>query len=135
MDQEVLNRFKDIQTQIDDIAQWKNPSSVQNRLEEMNNRIEDVTAIMTQISLKLQTLDFDKKFLEEFSDEDMKNLYLESGLKIDDVAEFLRQNKFQGVTDFNGTAYKYVNGQIKELDRRSIVGKFLRYHALKKRVA
>jgi hypothetical protein len=133
MEESVRIKIKDLQDQIDSVAQFRNPNTVEARLENINNQIEDLNRIMNTVSIKLQTLDFDKKFMEEFKDDEIKAFYQESGLKVQNIIEFLAKMK---VSEYQSEdyAYRLVSGHVKDLTIRSIIGKFLRYHALKNKI-
>ena len=126
---EVLHQhIKDLESRVLDLETIKNPLSFERRLDSLFGQVEDLTAKLVKITQKLKSFDMEKKYVEVFSDDELKSLYEASGLGISDVKEFIEKN-ITNMAIEQQTAWNYIYGKIKDVTNRSIIGKYLRHYA------
>ena len=69
---------------------------------------------------------FDDKFIEVFTNEEIRKFYRESGLSTQDVKLFIEKNITKGEKVSTQTVFRYENGEIENLKIRSVIGKYFR---------
>jgi hypothetical protein len=123
------NRLKDFDNRILEMEGRRSPDNVYNQIDDVYNRIETMTTNIDKILQRINTFNLDDKYVEIFSNEDLKNFYEQSGLSLPEIKQFVEKFITKENID-ESTAYRYVVGEIKELRCRSKIGKFLREAAI-----
>jgi len=129
--QKVEGSYKNCMSQILDIRAYREPQNWDAKLRELEGRVHSIHTNILIIKNKLESIKFDEKFLELFSDDELQNLYSQSGFSLNDVKEFLEKYILIGQQISLPTASNYVTGTIKDLKNRNIIGKFLREGAIR----
>lgn len=123
------NSIKDIINRIYELESQRTADSVWGKIDYAFNEIDVLTTKIDKIMQKINTINFDDKYIEVFSDEDLKSYYAQSGFSLPQIKEFVEKYITKEPID-ERTAYRYANGEMKDLRCRSKIGKFLREAAL-----
>lgn len=119
--------IRSLKDQIEAMEHYKNPLTTEGRLDLQNMKLEQLENLVTGISQKLQSYDRDERYLELFKDEQLREMYISSGVTSQQVKEFLQ--KARGIKDMTDQAVgPYLNGVIKDPFIRNQLGKFYRMH-------
>lgn len=135
--QEELKKLEDkiqnIQFQVDDLRNVRDPLRANQRIDLLEQRLEDFGVRLTEFDKKINAFGNDNKFIETFTDEEFKYLYNNSGLGAKDVANLIKANdKFKDLDTSAPTISKIVSGERGTLELRSYLGKQFRF-AISKR--
>ena len=129
----IRNDIRDLESRVRDLEGIKNPLTVEDRISHLYDMIDNITTSMANLMQKLNAINTDDKYIEVFDDKDLKGFYEVSGLMIKDVRDYIGKNITRAEIT-NVMAYNYVNGEVKDLKARSILGKYLRQHATNNKV-
>lgn len=129
-EEDVLDFCRDLSSRLIDVENYRNPQNIQNKVQFQFQLIEEMSNTMSQIMQKLKMLDFDERFIELFTDDDIKAYYMNSGLTASDVKKFV--DKAEGKDISMPTISLYVNAKIADLQLRSILGNYFKHEAIKK---
>ena len=130
--EEFRTRMTDMDSRMLELENIKNPLTVSGRIEHAMSQIEELTDKVSEVMRKMKAFDFDERFLELFTDEQIYKYYEQSGIRMNEMKDFISKNFFKGKEVSLPTASNYVNGQIKDLKIRSILGKHLRHYVAQK---
>ena len=124
---ELENRVNDIQFQLDDLKNVREPMRANERINFMEYQLNELGTKIDEMNNRLNAYVKEDKFLELFTDEEFKNLYKSSGLGAKDVANLMKMNdKFKELDSTPQTINKIVNGERGSLELRSYLGKQFR---------
>ena len=126
--------IKDLQFQIDDLKTVRDPLRANQRIDLLEQRLEDFGVRLTEFDKKIEAFGNDNKFIETFTDEEFKYLYNNSGLGAKDVANLIKANdKFKDLDTSAPTISKIVSGERGSLELRSYLGKQFRFAITKRK--
>ena len=127
------NRIKDMQFQIDDLRNMRNPMRANERIDLLQTQISEFGVKIDEMSNRLNAYIKEDKFIETFTDEEFKSLYQNSGLGAKDVAKLMQMNdKFKDLDSTPQTINKIVNSERGSLELRSYLGKQFRFAIAKR---
>ena len=130
---ELENRVNDIQFQLDDLKNVREPMRANERINFMEYQLNELGTKIDEMNNRLNAYVKEDKFLELFTDEEFKNLYKSSGLGAKDVANLMKMNdKFKELDSTPQTINKIVNGERGSLELRSYLGKQFRFAITKR---
>ena len=130
---ELENRVNDIQFQLDDLKNVREPMRANERINFMEYQLNELGTKIDEMNNRLNAYVKEDKFLELFTDEEFKNLYKSSGLGAKDVANLMKLNdKFKELDSTPQTINKIVNGERGSLELRSYLGKQFRFAITKR---
>ena len=131
--EQLEQKVNDIQFQLDDVKNTRDPLRANQRIDLLEQRLEDFGVRITEMNKKIDSFGNDNKFIETFTDEEFKYLYNNSGLGAKDVASLIKANdKFKDMDTTPPTISKIVSGERGSLELRSYLGKQFRF-AISKR--
>lgn len=125
--QNIINRVSDLET-------MRNPDEVVGKVGLLEQQIDEVRTSISDLSIKLNAYLNENKFIELFSDEEFKQLYMDSGLVAKDVAKLIEKKFGQEIDTSAPNISKIINGQRNNLELRSYLGKIFRYECQKRKV-
>ena len=109
-------RLTNLEHQVNDLMHWKNPESFQPRFEFMETTVADFIPRLQTIERKFEKLT-SEKLVEIVSDEELHDLYKNSGVPLKNIAEHFHVS-IPAVS-------QWVNGDIKDILVRSNLKRFL----------
>ena len=127
---DVLAFLRDLDSRLHEIENFRSPVTIQNRVQFQFQLIDEISQTMSGIMQKLKEFDIDERFIELFTDDEIKKFYEASGLTGTDVKKFIDKVEKKDVS--MPTISMYVNAKINDLNIRSLLGRFFRHEALKK---
>ena len=131
--EQLENRINDIQFQLDDVKNTRDPLRANQRIDLLEQKIEAFGVRIEELGQKLNSYAKDDKFIELFTDEEFKLLYNNSGLGAKEVASLIKANeKFKNVDTSAPAISKIVNGTIGSLELRNYLGKQFRFAITKR---
>jgi disulfide oxidoreductase YuzD len=104
----------------------KDPRYISNVVEQNNQVVAEVLEVVAGIKRKLKEYALESKYLEIFEPEEIKKLYVESGLTQAEVGDFIKNEIYGGQEVSPAMISKHCSGEIKDLLWRSIIGKYFR---------
>jgi hypothetical protein len=125
-------KLKDVEARLQEVENYRNPNSLNGRMESALNQIDEIINQISQINNRMQSFTKEGKFAEIFTDEELKDLYMTSGLTTNDVKSYIQVNFNSGEDVSQGTVSNYINGVVKDLLSRSMLGRYFRYESIKK---
>lgn len=126
------SKLIDLDSRICEVEGIKNPLTLEGRLASIFGQIEELTDKVAIVMRKMSAYDFDERFLEIFTDEEINAFYEKSGLTMHEVKNFISNKYFNGEKVSIQTASNYVNGKVTDLKTRSSLGKYLRHYVAQK---
>jgi len=129
-EEDILDFCKDLSSRLMEVENYRNPQMLHNKVQYQFELIETMADTMSQVMQKLKSFDFDERFIELFSDDDIRNYYTLSGLTATDVKRFIDKLEKSDVS--MKTISLYVNGKLTDLKIRGLLGNYLKHEALKK---
>ena len=127
------NRINDMQFQLDDLKNVRDPLRANQRIDLMQSQLSEFGQKVDELNNRLNAYVKDDKYLEVFTPEEFKTLYLNSGLGAKDIANLMQMNeKFKDLDSAPQTINKIVNSERGSLELRSYLGKQFRF-AISKR--
>lgn len=131
--EQLENRINDIQFQLDDVKNTRDPLRANQRIDLLEQKIEAFGVRIEELGQKLNSYAKDDKFIELFTDDEFKLLYNNSGLGAKEVASLIKANeKFKNVDTSAPAISKIVNGTIGSLELRNYLGKQFRFAITKR---
>lgn len=122
------NRINDIQFQIDDLKNVRDPLRANQRIDLLQTQLSDFGQKIDEMNNRLNAYVKDDKYIEIFTDEEFKTLYQYSGLGSKDVAKLIQINeKFKDLDSSAPAISKIINGTIGSVELRSYLGKQFRF--------
>ncbi|MCR4663661.1 MAG: hypothetical protein K5622_07265 [Endomicrobiaceae bacterium] len=132
--EQLEQKVKDIQFQLDDVKNTRDPLRANQRIDLLQQDLEKFNVKLTEMDKKIEAFGQDNKFLELFSDEEFKLLYRNSGLGAKDIAQLMKANeKFKDLDSAPQTINKIINGERGSLELRSYLGKQFRFAITKRK--
>lgn len=125
--QNVLNRVSDLET-------MRNPDEVVGKVCLLEQQIDEIRTLISDVNIKLNAYLKEDKFIEVFSDEEFKQLYMDSGLVAKDVSKLIEKKYGTEIDSSVSNVSKIINGQRNNLELRSYLGKIFRYECSKRKV-
>ena len=130
---ELENKINDMQFQIDDLRNMRNPMRANERIDLLQTQISEFGVKIDEMNNRLNAYVKDDKYLEVFTPEEFKQLYLNSGLGAKDIANLMQMNeKFKDLDSAPQTINKIVNCERGSLELRSYLGKQFRFAIAKR---
>jgi hypothetical protein len=123
---------KDLDSRIQDMETIKNPIGMQGKIDHIYGEIEHLTNTLSEIIHKLNAFAKDEKYIELFSDSEIKEMYLSSDLTSTEIKKYIEKNILNDEKISMSTVSRYTNGHIEDLKIRSQIGKYLRHENIKK---
>jgi len=129
-DEDVLDFCKNLDGRIQEVENYRNPSMLHNKVQFQFQLIEGLTETQAKIKQMFKHFEIDDRFVQLYSDDEIKDFYVNSCLTATDVKKYLDKIEKRDVsmTDVS----KYVNGNLDDLKTRSLLGNYFKYEALKK---
>ena len=106
------------------LAKETNMWDTRNLLESTCFLVDKLNSQVSELNQRIKSFE-GGKFIETFTDEEIKQLYLESGLGSQDVKEFIKKINGEELTD--ASISRYVNAKIEDVNLRCTLGRFFRY--------
>lgn len=127
------NKIQDLEFQVGDLRNVRNPLRANQRIDLLEQRLEDFGVKLTEFDKKIEAFGSDSKFIETFTEEEFKYLYSNSGLSAKDIANLMKANdKFKDLDTTPQSINQIVNSKRGSLELRSYLGKQFRF-AISKR--
>lgn len=131
--EQLENKVNDMQFQIDDLRNVRDPLRANQRIDLLEQKLEIFGVKIEELGQKLNAFGKDDKFIETFTDEEFKYLYNNSGLGAKDVASLMKANeKFKDMDTTPPTISKIISGERGSLELRSYLGKQFRFAIAKR---
>jgi TolA-binding protein len=125
---ELENKVKDIQFQLDDVKNTRDPLRANQRIDLLQQQLEQFGVKITEMDKKIESFGNEDKYIELFTDDEFKLMYQNSGLLAKDVAALIKKNnKFKDIDTSAPAISKIVSGTIGSLELRSYLGKQFRF--------
>jgi len=121
----LINRISDLET-------MRNPDEVVGKVALLEQNQDEIRTAVSETNIKLNAYLNDDKYIEVFTDDEFKKLYMESGYVAKDVAKII-ERKFKNVDTSAPAISKIISGQIGSLELRSYLGKQFRYEIAKRK--
>ena len=115
----LVNRVNDLET-------MRNPDEIIGKVLILEQELDEIKTAISDLNIKLNAYVNTDKYIELFSDEEFKELYMNSGFVAKDVAKLI-EKKFKDQDTSAPAISKIINGQIGSLELRSYLGKQFRY--------
>lgn len=125
--QNIINRVSDLET-------MRNPDEVVGKVCLLEQQIDEIRTLISDVNIKLNAYLNEDKFIETFSDEEFKELYMNSGLVAKDVSKLIERKYGEEIDTSAPNISKIINGQRNNLELRSYLGKIFRYECSKRKV-
>ena len=129
--QGLQGQIENLKNRITDLETMRNPDEIAGKVILIEEWIDALKTSISNLNIKLEAYVNSDKYIELFTDEEFKNLYMESGLVAKDVAKLI-EKKFKNVDTSAPAISKIINGQIGSLELRSYLGKLFRYEIAKR---
>lgn len=121
-------KIQDIQFQLDDVKNTRDPLRANQRIDLLQQDLERFNVKLTEMNKKIEAFGQDDKFLEVFTPEEFKTLYLNSGLGAKEIADLMKKSeKFKDLDSTPQTINKIVNSERGSLELRSYLVKQFRF--------
>uniref|UniRef100_A0A6M3M1P8 Uncharacterized protein n=1 Tax=viral metagenome TaxID=1070528 RepID=A0A6M3M1P8_9ZZZZ len=118
-----------IDSRLQEVERNKSYLNIEQRFESIFAQLEEMASKLGVVLSRLQVINLDKRFLELFTDDELREFYNQADIGLKELAVFIEKyisGKHCGIDQ----ASKYKDGHVKDLQIRSKVGKFLREYAL-----
>jgi hypothetical protein len=106
----------------------RNPMGMVSRFERFETLIEQINKTQAKINADLVSLMSSSKYVELFSNEEIRNYYMNTDKTVAEI-EYLIKQHFPESTFTTVTIQNYVNGNCPDVHIRSFLGKYLRNEA------
>ena len=131
--EQLEQRVKDLQFQVDDLKTIREPMRATERINLLEYQLGQLATKIDEMGNRLNAYVKDDKYLEVFTPEEFKTLYLNSGLGAKDIANLMQMNeKFKELDSAPQTINKIVNCERGSLELRSYLGKQFRFAIAKR---
>lgn len=132
--EQLEQRVKDLQFQVDDLKTIREPMRATERINLLEYQLNQLGTKIDEMNNRLNAYVKDDKYLEVFTPEEFKTLYLNSGLGAKDIANLMQMNeKFKKLDSTPPTISKIINGERGSLELRSYLGKQFRFAITKRK--
>jgi hypothetical protein len=130
--QQLETFVKDLDSRIQDMELIKNPIGIQGKIDHIYSEIENLTNTISEILNKLNAFAKDDKYIEIFTDTEIKEMYLASSLTSNEIKKYIETHLLGNNEKISmSTVSRYTNGHIEDLLIRSKIGRYLRYEIIK----
>ena len=124
----IENKIQDIQFQVDDLKNVRDPLRANQRIDLLQQQLEQFGVKITELDKKLEAFGNEDKYIELFTDDEFKLMYQNSGLLAKDVAALIKKNnKFKDMDTSAPTISKIISGERGNIELRSYLGKQFRF--------
>ena len=106
----------------------RNPMGMYSRFERFESSIDQIIKTITKINADMLSLMTSAKYVELFSNEELKNYYMNTDKTLKEL-EMLLRTHFPDYAFTTTNIQKYVNGDCPDVHIRSFLGKYLRNEA------
>ena len=131
--EQLEQRVKDLQFLVDDLKTIREPMRATERINLLEYQLGQLATKIDEMGNRLNAYVKDDKYLEVFTPEEFKQLYLNSGLGAKDIANLMQMNeKFKDLDSAPQTINKIVNCERGSLELRSYLGKQFRFAIAKR---
>ena len=131
--EQLENRINDIQFQLDDVKNTRDPLRANQRIDLLEQKLETFGVRIEELGQKLNSYAKDDKFIELFTDDEFKMLYKNSGLGAKDIANLMKANEnFKELDSTPQSINQIINGKRGSLELRSYLGKQFRFAITKR---
>ena len=131
---ELEQRLNDLTNRVNDLETMRNPDEIVGKVLLLEQQIDEIRTSVADLNNKVNSFLNEDKFLEVFSDEEFKQLYMDSGLVAKDVAKLIERKFGEEIDTSAPNISKIINGQRNNLELRSYLGKIFRYECAKRKV-
>lgn len=131
---ELEQRLNDLTNRVNDLETMRNPDEVVGKVCLLEQQIDEIRTSVADLNNKVNSFLNEDKLLEVFSDEEFKQLYMDSGLVAKDVAKLIEKKFGEEIDTSAPNISKIINGQRNNLELRSYLGKIFRYECKKRKV-
>lgn len=128
---EIEKQIENLKNRVNDLETMRSPDEVVGKVLLIEQQLDEVRTAISETNIKLNAYLNDDKFIELFTDDEFKKLYMESGFVAKDVAGLMKK-KFPDLDNSAPAITKIINGQIGSLQLRSYLGKQFRYEIAKR---
>lgn len=128
---EIEKQIENLKNRVNDLETMRSPDEVVGKVFFIEQQLDEVRTAISETNIKLNAYLNDDKFIELFTDDEFKKLYMESGFVAKDVAGLMKK-KFPDLDNSAPAITKIINGQIGSLQLRSYLGKQFRYEIAKR---
>lgn len=128
---EIKEQIENLKNRVNDLETMRSPDEVVGKVLFIEQQLDDVRTAISETNIKLNAYLNDDKFIELFTDDEFKKLYMKSGFVAKDVAGLMKK-KFPDLDNSAPAITKIINGQIGSLQLRSYLGKQFRYEIAKR---
>lgn len=128
---EIEKQIENLKNRVNDLETMRSPDEVVGKVLFIEQQLDEVRTAISETNIKLNAYLNDDKFIELFTDDEFKKLYMESGFVAKDVAGLMKK-KFPDLDNSAPAITKIINGQIGSLQLRSYLGKQFRYEIAKR---
>lgn len=130
--QGLQGQIENLKNRISDLETMRSPDEVVGKVVHLEEQQDELRTAISNTNIKLQAYLNDDKYIEVFTNEEFKTLYMESGFVAKDVAKLI-ERKFTNIDTSAPAISKIINGQIGSLELRSYLGKQFRYEIAKRK--
>ena len=130
--QGMQGQIGNLKNRISDLETMRSPDEVVGKVVHLEEQQDELRTAISNTNLKLQAYLNDDKYIEVFTNEEFKKMYMESGFVAKDVAKLI-ERKFTNIDTSAPAISKIINGQIGSLELRSYLGKQFRYEIAKRK--
>lgn len=130
--QGMQGQIENLKNRISDLETMRSPDEVVGKVVHLEEQQDELRTAIANTNIKLQAYLNDDKYIEVFTNEEFKTLYMESGFVAKDVAKLIEM-KFANIDTSAPAISKIINGQIGSLELRSYLGKQFRYEIAKRK--
>ncbi|MBQ1392231.1 MAG: hypothetical protein IIY81_01575 [Lachnospiraceae bacterium] len=130
--QGMQGQIENLKNRISDLETMRSPDEVVGKVVHLEEQQDELRTAISNTNIKLQAYLNDDKYIETFTNEEFKKMYMESGFVAKDVAKLIEM-KFTNIDTSAPAISKIINGQIGSLELRSYLGKQFRYEIAKRK--
>jgi len=124
--------LKDVDKKLDAILTRRDPMYITQKVEGCYSVMRKLEQKYNEILIKLNSYALEDKYAELFTDDEIKEFYMQSGLTQQQVKEFIVKRILDKEDITMQAVSLYCTGQIKDLLVRSKIGKYFRREMLAK---
>lgn len=129
----INQRLKDMDSRILELENIKAPQNVYGKIESLFQTMDNIQSTVDGLRSKLESyLKGEKSSIEEFTNEQLKAFYVNSGLNQLEAKKYIEKTFFEGKEVSPSTVSRHLNGEIENIKTRSILGKWLRAQCIEK---
>ena len=126
------HKVDNLTNRISDLETMRKPEEVVGKVLLLEQQLDETRVAISNLKIQLNAYLNSDKYIETFTNEEFKDLYMNSGFVAKDVAKLI-ERKFKNVDTSAPAISKIINGQIGSLELRSYLGKQFRYEIAKRK--